>query len=66
MGEGEHLEVGRMHLRIVEGEVGIEVVAVLGLGVGSHLHFGREGMGVGMEVRRLEEAFVEGGMYRLP
>jgi hypothetical protein len=65
-GEGEHLEVGKMHLRIVGVEVGIEVVAFLGLGVGSHLRFGQEGMGVGMEVRRLEEAFVVGGMFRLP
>jgi len=62
----EHLEVGRMHLRIVEVEAGIEVVAFLGLGVGSHLHFGREGRGVGMEVRRLEGAFVVVGMFRLP
>jgi len=65
-GGGEHLEVGKMHLRIVEGEVGIEVVAFLGLGVGSHLHFGREGMGDGMEVRHLEGAFVVVGMFRLP
>ena len=64
--EGEHLEVGRMHLRIVEVEVGIVVVAFLGLGVGNHLHFGREGRGVGMVVRRLEEAFVVVGMSRLP
>lgn len=65
-GEGVDLEVGRMHRRIVEVEVGIEVVAFLDLGVGSHLHFGREGRGVGMEVRRLEEAFVVVGMFRLP
>ena len=64
--EGEHPEVGRMHLRIVEVEVGIVVVAFLGLGVGSHLHFGREGRGVGMEVRRLEGAFVVVGMFRQP
>jgi len=64
--EGGHLEVGRKHLRIVEVEVGTEVVAFLGLGVGNHLHFGREGRGVGMEVRRPEEAFVVVGMFRLP
>ena len=57
-------EVGKMHRHIAE--VGIVVVASLDLVVGSHLHFGREGKGVGMEVRRLEGAFVAVGTFHLP
>ena len=57
-------EVGKMHRHIAE--VGIVVVASLDLVVGSHLHFGREGRGAGMEVRRLEGAFVAVGRFRLP